>query len=206
MSRADALVGAGAAAGYLALSARWGRRADSLERQWFPVVNGDRDLPVLRVPQQLGTPWSLVATSCFLAARGHRVDGLAALAALPVEKGVEVLSKKLLQKQRPVKVLPTRLLDDAPSEGPSFPSGHSAIAAASAYLAACGLPPVVGAALGGGAVVTSVVRVRQGAHWPVDAAAGASLGLAVAAGLRVVVPEVLDVVGGHRGWRARLSS
>ena len=118
MSRADALVGAGAAAGYVALSARWGRRADSLERQWFPVVNGDRGLPLLRVPQQLGTPWSLVATSCFLAARGHRVDALAALAALPVEKAVEVLSKKLLQKQRPVKVLPTRLLATPPPRAP----------------------------------------------------------------------------------------
>ena len=187
-------MGAGAAAGYVALSAQWGRRAGPLEQQWFPVLNGDRGLPVLRVPQQLGTPWSLVATSCFLAARGQRVDALAALASLPVEKGVEVLTKKLLQKQRPVQVVPTRLLDDAPTEGASFPSGHSAIAAASAYLAACGLPPVVGAALGGGAVVTSVVRVRQGAHWPADAAAGTCLGLAVASAVRLAVPSVLRAV------------
>ena len=191
MTRTNLLVGLGAASAYVALSAGFGKRAGSLERDWFPVVNGDRDLSVLRIPQQLGTPWSLVGTACFLAARGHRADALAALVALPVEKGVEVMTKKVLQKPRPAKSVPARLLDDAPTDGPSFPSGHSAIAVASAYLAACALPPVAGAALGTAAVLVSFIRVRQGAHWPADTAAGSCLGLAVASAARTAVPVLL---------------
>lgn len=150
------------------------RRANASSRAW------------LRVPQQLGTPWVPPVTSALLVACGHRRAAAAAALVLPVGKGLEVLTKKLLQRPRPVAVTHTTLRDDAPEEGPALPSGHAAIAAATGYLlvreaasSAVGLVVVAGVAL------ASYARVQQGAHWPTDVAAGALLGLAVGAGLRV---------------------
>lgn len=170
------------------LAATVADRHPPADRRLFALVNHHRAEPgALRVLQQLGTPWVLPGTALAAMLTGRRRLALAAALALPVEKGLEVGIKKARPTPRPLYVEPTTLRDDAPVEGESFPSGHAAIAFAAVGLVAPHLPrrtrPLVLAAAAG----TAVIRISQGAHHPVDALAGAALGMSVAAGLRAAV-------------------
>lgn len=180
----DEAVALAGAAAYAASSVVFRRRPAAAERSLFLTANASPPQAWLRVPQQLGTPWALVVTSGTMLLRRRHSEALVALVALPVEKGLEVATKKVLERPRPVRVTPTRLRDDAPRDGPAFPSGHSAIATAATYLLARTWPPLPGAVLAVTCGVSSYTRVHQGAHWPADVLGGSFLGLAVAAGLR----------------------
>jgi undecaprenyl-diphosphatase len=103
--------------------------------------------------------------------------GAAATVALPLEKGLEVGVKKFVNRRRPAQVLETELHDDAPCDGPSYPSGHAAIATCEVVLAAPYLPVAATTALVATAAVTAYTRVHQGAHFPIDALGGGLLGL-----------------------------
>lgn len=180
----DARLAALATAGYAVVCVRHHARPRPAELRVFDHANA-HERPWLRVPQQLGTPWTLPVSAAVLAASGRRRQALAAVLALPAEKALEVATKKLLGRPRPVAVTPTTLRDDAPDEGPSLPSGHAAIAAAAAYLLTrCAGSPALGAAAASAAGLTSWARVQQGAHWPSDVLAGTLLGVAIAAGLQ----------------------
>jgi undecaprenyl-diphosphatase len=154
------------------------------ERDVFRFINDGPEQSWLRFPQQLGTPWALVATAAAMAVRGRRADAAICLLTLPAEKGVEVLTKKFVQRPRPLYVVPTALRDDAPLEGPSMPSGHAAIATASTLILVAGAPRGVAALVAGITTVTAYTRVHQGAHWPSDTVAGCALGAAVVLVLR----------------------
>lgn len=147
----------------------------------------DGDFPALRVPQQLGTPWVLpgIVVAAFALRRPHLV--LVAGCALPAEKSLEVGLKKLLDRKRPAQSDPdARLHDDAPEDGPSYPSGHAAIASAAVFSLMPYVPrPVLAVGLLT-AGTSSAVRVHQGAHFPMDAVGGVLLGLTVASGLTAV--------------------
>jgi membrane-associated phospholipid phosphatase len=78
-----------------------------------------------------------------------------------------------------------RLRDDAPAHGPSYPSGHAAIAYAAVTLAGPYLAPPLTALLACVATAATLTRVHQGAHFPLDAVGGALLGVAVGSGLNV---------------------
>ena len=171
--------------GYLALGVRFRKPPRAIERRLFAWANHDnRDLPALRVPQQLGTPWVLPGIS--LAALAMRRPHLALVAgcALPAEKALEVGLKKVLDRKRPAQADPdAQLHDDAPEDGPSYPSGHAAIASAAVF---CCMPHVPRPLLAVGmlaAGASSAVRIHQGAHFPMDAVGGVLLGLTVASGL-----------------------
>jgi membrane-associated phospholipid phosphatase len=174
---------------YLALGLVSRRPPRGLEHRLFASVNHDRDeQPLWRLPQQLGTPWTLpaLAVAGFLRGRPHLT--VVAACALPVEKGLEVGLKKVLQRKRPARADPRAVLhDDAPEEGPSYPSGHAAIAAAAVVALLPYLPPAALAAGALVAVTTSAARVRQGAHFPLDAVGGLALGVGVGAGLTALV-------------------
>ena len=190
-----------ATAAYVGLARTFSGPPGRLERRLFTTLNEGADWRWLRGPQQLGTPWALPAAAGVLALRGRRVDACAALLALPVEKGLEVGTKQLMQRPRPITEVPTALRDDAPVEGPAFPSGHAAIAAATTTLLAPAVPRRLAWALAGCAFVASHVRVHQGAHWPSDAAGGLCLGVAVATGLRLLTRQVAAAASldGHFG-------
>lgn len=161
------------------MPARAVSRAIDLERSLFVRINDAPDIRLLRGPQQMGTPWALIGAAAVLAARKDNPRAVAALVALPLIKGLEVSVKETLRRPRPLYRVPTELRNDAPVEGGSFPSGHTAIAFAFTSL----LRPVVPRWLSGPLWVMSAangyVRVHQGAHWPADVVAGAGLGLAV---------------------------
>ncbi|WP_408897770.1 phosphatase PAP2 family protein [Nocardioides sp. R1-1] len=186
--RGDRTVAAAAVATYSLLCLRHRARPGHREERAFRRVNARSDRPWLRLPQQLGTPWTLPATALVLARRGRWPWALAALLALPTEKAAEVATKKLVRRPRPAATVGTEVRDDAPTDGPGQPSGHAAIAAAASYLLARGTGSGTLGLLGaGGTALTSYVRVHQGAHWPADVAAGVTLGVAVAATLASVV-------------------
>jgi undecaprenyl-diphosphatase len=108
---------------------------------------------VLRVPLQLGTPWILpgLALGALAARRAHLA--LVAACALPVEKGLEVGLKKILNRPRPAQGDPDAVMhDDAPEEGPSYPSGHAAIASTAVFAGSPYLPsPGIAACAAGAA-------------------------------------------------------
>lgn len=180
----DRAVALACTAGFVALTVRFAREPQPRELRLFTALNDGPHGAWLRVPRQLGTPWVLPAGSAFLLLRGRRPDALAAAAALPLVKGLEVRTKRLLDRPRPLMVTPTALRDDAPVEGPSQPSGHAAIAAAATYLLVPAVPAPVAGGLTLGTAGVAYVRVNQGAHWPSDAVTGLLLGVGVAAGLR----------------------
>ena len=178
---ADLGLAVACATAHLALGALAAAGPINWERSLFRSLNGrGGSVPALRLPQQLGTPWLLpaVATAAWTLRQPHLA--VSAGLALPVQKGLEVGVKKVVRRRRPARVLETRLHDDAPVEGPSYPSGHAAISACAAALVAPYLPVPASLALAGGAGVTALTRVHQGAHFPIDAMGGVLLGLGTA--------------------------
>jgi membrane-associated phospholipid phosphatase len=163
---------------YIALGAWSAHSPHPRERALFRAVNRRGGAaPVLRVPQQLGTPWLLPAMAVVSWAVRRPHLAVSAGFALPVEKSLEVGLKKLVGRRRPARVLETRLRDDAPVDGPSYPSGHAAIAMCGATLLAPYLSVPTTLTLAVTAGVTACTRVHQGAHFPLDAVGGLLLGL-----------------------------
>jgi membrane-associated phospholipid phosphatase len=177
-------------AAYLAVALTSRTKPGSRERALFTRINDGPDWPWLRLPQQLGTPWVLPGLGLALLAAGRRREALIAAAALPTVKGFEVATKKLLRRPRPLYTTPTELRDDAPVEGPSFPSGHTAIATCATLLLAPYSPAPVRAVLAAAVALTGYVRVHQGAHHPSDVVGGLFLGWAVVSGLDRAVLEL----------------
>jgi undecaprenyl-diphosphatase len=131
-----------------------------------------------RALTHLGDAQSWTFAVLLLAASGGPslvLAGRLGLAVLLATALVQVL-KRRLRRPRPSRTLAgfTALADDP--DAFSFPSGHSAAAVAAAVAlgsAGVGLGPLLGVlALG-----ISTSRVYLGAHYPLDVAAGAALGL-----------------------------
>jgi membrane-associated phospholipid phosphatase len=176
MDRTAALTGAVI---YSALAYVAAGGPDKWERGSFREVNHTGGLmPVLRVPEQLGTPWVLPLTGA-AAFHTHRPHlAVSATLALPTEKGLEVVVKQLTQRGRPAQTMARpRLRADAPASGSSFPSGHAAVAGTLATLAAPYLQPLALTAAMLAALATAATRLYQGAHYPLDVVGGAALGL-----------------------------
>ena len=111
--------------------------------------------------------------------------GLSMLAAIATADVAKRLVKKLVHRSRPHVVLDEGRYE-ADSGGSddkheqSFPSGHMAGTAAVARALARNHPRT-GAAAGAAAIGIGLSRIAKGAHWPLDVAAGAVIGLAAEA-------------------------
>ena len=142
----------------------------------------DRELPRLGVAANYGRLWIGVAT--FLVLTGRRdarraaVRGLMSLAIASAT--ANVLAKGVFGRMRPSvhRVPRIRMLSRAPVTS-SFPSGHSASAAAFAT-GACIEMPALAVPVGALAVGVATSRVVVGAHYPSDVVAGGSLGVGAA--------------------------
>jgi membrane-associated phospholipid phosphatase len=190
--RADVWLALGAGLAYAGLGVLCAGGPPAWERRLFLRVNRTGDsLPALRVPQQLGIPWTLPVTALAALLLGRPRLALAAGLALPVEKALEVGVKKVAGRPRPAQVMYAELHDDAPADGPSYPSGHTAIATCAAMLVTPYLPsgarPYARWAFAAATGLTGCARVHQGAHLPLDVVGGALLGTGAGALLRYMV-------------------
>ena len=159
----------------------------------------DRDIlgPLRTRPSQLSTAGVVgtgIAGGLLLirARRGESAEAwredLAVFAqAVGMATAVTEWTKVLVHRPRPVRYGPDGALYDQPSDGLSFPSGHTsaAFAAAAAYASILRRRGIAGrhhteiAALLTAAAVTGAMRVAARKHFPTDGVAGAALGAAI---------------------------
>ncbi|MDR6970956.1 phosphatase PAP2 family protein [Leifsonia shinshuensis] len=121
------------------------------------------------------------------AARGLASLGLASLVA-------NLVGKRLVGGERPAltSIPVSRRLQRTPTS-PSFPSGHTASAAAFATGVALEWP-AAGAALAPLAAGVGYSRLHTGAHWLSDVAGGAAIGAGAALALKAAVPALKRTV------------
>ncbi len=143
--------------------------------------------------------WAGTFGGCFLAIalllslrRGRRSLAPLVLTAICAADGIAWLLKRLIGRVRPPLQLPDiHALVPLPTSG-SFPSGHATAAFAAATVLALALRrgPVTAALFAlAGAVAYS--RLYVGVHFPIDALAGAALGVVVGAATWAVARRVL---------------
>jgi membrane-associated phospholipid phosphatase len=119
------------------------------------------------------------------------------------------LAKRLVRRTRPHVLLDegryetdTGGSDDKPEQ--SFPSGHTACTVAAARALSRNFPETA-AAGGAAAVAIGITRIAKGAHWPLDVAAGALIGLAAEA-LSAVFYDQCRALAPQSGKTGRQSS
>jgi undecaprenyl-diphosphatase len=143
----------------------------------------DRALPRLSRAANHGRLWLGVAGVLVLTGRRDaRRAATRGLVSLGVASAIaNVVAKQVVRRVRPtVDLVPrVRWLRRAPVTT-SFPSGHSASAAAFATGAALEMP-VLAVPLGGLAAAVAVSRVVTGAHYPSDVVTGVLLGASIGA-------------------------
>lgn len=135
--------------------------------------------------------WGLIAATLarFGGRRGRRA-ALRGIASIAVSSLItNQPAKRVFRRARPqLRGFPKMRLPRRIPISASFPSGHSASAAAFALGAGAELPPVVRAPLMGLAALVGFSRVYVGVHYPGDVLAGAAIGAGVATASRRVWP------------------
>ena len=179
-------------------------RVGPIERAAFHAVNGLPDWlygPMLAF-QYLGVLASpLIVAVGALAFRRWRLAAALVLV-VPCKLALERVVKLLVQRERPGTTVADAVLRGVHSGGLSFVSGHAIITFAIAGLLGLVLPrcwAVVAFVL---ATCNAIARVYLGAHNPLDVVGGAAIGLAIAAGLDLVVDVAGDRGGSRRGQAA----
>jgi undecaprenyl-diphosphatase len=151
------------------------RRADAISA---PAV--DTALEAVTTAADRSALW--VGVSVLLLAAGQRRAAARGMTALLVASAVANLPSKVAAdraRPQPYRVPLPRRVTGQPSTG-SFPSGHSASAAAFATAVALASPRPVAAPVGVLAAGVCLGRVRTGVHYPGDVLAGAALGATTA--------------------------
>jgi undecaprenyl-diphosphatase len=185
------------------------RRVRAFDRHVFNGVAGARStvlddvLPRLSVAANYGRLWMGVAGALALTrradARRAAVGGLVSLGIASAT--ANIVAKQLSGRRRPhVGPVPMiRRLRRAPVTT-SFPSGHSASAAAFATAASLEMPALA-VPLGVLAAAVVVSRVATGAHYPSDVVAGAAVGVGAAVVMRRWGPRPGALVAPNGRWR-----
>ncbi|HJP77440.1 MAG TPA: phosphatase PAP2 family protein [Pseudonocardiaceae bacterium] len=158
------------------------RALDWLASRTSPAL--DTVLPALGRAANYGRLWQAVALGLSVAGNQRtRRAALRGIVALSIASlAANVVSKRLVGRVRPVvDAIPlARKLRRAPLTT-SFPSGHSASAAAFATGVAMEAPPFVSVPVAGLAAAVAGSRMVTGAHFPSDVLGGSVLGAAAAA-------------------------
>ncbi len=151
------------------------------EQRCFALLNGlsHRAHALVWAPMQLGSLGGPLAVGAALRATGRRRVG-DRVAAVGVVTWVAARAvKPLARRSRPAHSIPaTRILGSA-QRGLGYPSGHAAVAAAVAAVAAPHLPRQWRPAAWATALAVGPMRAYVGAHLPLDVVGGAALGIAI---------------------------
>ena len=151
------------------------------EQRCFALLNGlsHRAHALVWAPMQLGSLGGPLAVGAALRATGRRRVG-DRVAAVGVVTWVAARAvKPLARRSRPAHSIPaTRILGSA-QRGLGYPSGHAAVAAAVAAVAAPHLPRQWRPAAWAAALAVGPMRAYVGAHLPLDVVGGAALGIAI---------------------------
>ena len=161
-----------------------------IEQGVFNAINGLPDW--LKAPMWIfqifgSLAFVAVAALVAIALRRYRL-GMALAAAIPLKLAMEWwVVKALVERERPSFTVAGAVIRDVNTSPLGFPSGHAIFAFALAGL----LAPYLGRrgtiVVYSLAVLNSLARVYLGAHNPLDVVAGGALGIAIAAGLNLVV-------------------
>lgn len=171
------------------------RRLQDADVAVFEAVAGytspilDRTMPILSEAASYSRIW--LSISAFLAAFGGtkgRQTAAEALTAVGITSFLaNVLLKRSIPRTRPVSEVPEKRRLEQPSSS-SFPSGHSASAAAFSSVVADEYPRTY-LAITGLAASVAFSRVYTGVHYPGDVLAGWLLGRTVGGVVRFVWPK-----------------
>ena len=161
------------------------RRVRDLDRALFRALFGLKWAPLTAVMRAFtvagtaGALWGLLAAGAFLLTGLQPLHLLIPWAAVAASWTVAEGAKYLFDRARPF-IWDTEIapLIRTPSSS-SFPSGHSATAAAGALTLSVLYPPFAPAFLVAGTLVI-LSRVYLGVHFPFDVLAGAIIGVATA--------------------------
>ena len=154
----------------------------NLEKEIFEGINGWPEWldPFLSTVMQLGNFLAVpvVAIAALVWTRRIRV-GLDLVLAGTTAWFLARIVKELIVRQRPAELLTDVILRGPPATGLGYVSGHSAVAAAlatvaAAYLGARGTATVITLAS-----IVALARVYVGAHLPLDVIGGAMMGWAL---------------------------
>lgn len=178
------------AAGLIALSARSVRdgSAEDLDRRLRERITALRTPPrdaVVRVATDLGSLYGVGVVAGVVAVTGRsrlarRVAGAGAVAWTLAQA-----AKPLLPRERPYRSHGAERIVAEPA-GTSWPSGHSAVAAAMAATLGARRGVLTRASLSGIAAAVGASRVYVGVHHPSDVVAGAGIGALSASVVRVL--------------------
>lgn len=172
------------------------KRASALDHRAFNAVAAARlpgleyVLPRLTRVADHSVLWSGIAVGMWATRRPSlRRAALRGMVAVGVTSPVvNLVGKQVFRRRRPlITMVPPIRIRRVPTS-PSFPSGHSASAAAFATGVAMEAPPQVALPVAGVAVAVAFSRIYTGAHYPGDVAVGLALGTLAGLGTRLLWP------------------
>jgi len=158
---------------------------DHRARRLIGCGNGPRVDPVVAGLTDLGSIYGLGGIAVSLLMTGRRAAGRDVAAAGAFAWVAAQAIKPLLDRPRPYETGMTRRRVDPPA-GSSWPSGHAAVAAATAATLAPRLSPAGRLVTATGAALVGVSRLHVGVHHATDVSAGLGVGTLAAAAWRLL--------------------
>jgi diacylglycerol kinase family enzyme len=165
----------------------------------LPLTPADKGFRLLGRAADHSKLWFVIAAVLANRKGGSRRAGFRGIAAIGFASfGASLVGKRLFPRRRPAaELLPIpRRMTRRPTSS-SFPSGHSASAAAFAAAVAMENPKAAAAIIPLAAAV-GYSRVHTGVHWPTDVLAGAAIGVGAAYATRHWWPHHSDLPSGEQ--------
>jgi membrane-associated phospholipid phosphatase len=159
-----------------------------VEQLWFTRLNGlsHRGYGAAWPPMQLGSLGGPLAVGAALALAGERRSGARVAAVGAFTWAAAKAVKPLVRRGRPAHTVDVARVLGRTQAGLGYPSGHAAVAAATAALVAPRLPRPWAAVAWVWGLAVGPMRTYVGAHLPLDVVGGAALGIAIGTAARSI--------------------